>query len=195
MSETAHEEERPPSVAHARAWFFVPLVVFLALASLFYVRLDKDSSFVPSALVDGPVPDFALPPITEGGPGLSTADLQDGVHLVNVWASWCAPCRVEHPLLMQLSKDPRLSIAGINQKDEPVNATRFLGELGNPYDLTGADRRGRASIEWGVYGIPETFIVVDGIVTTKHVGPLAPADLKGRFGRVLAAALEGRARE
>src|SRR5262249_37869839 len=148
---------------------------FLGLAVLFYLRLNAgDPSRIPSALLDKPVPHFTLPPIEEGsGPGLADADLAKGVHLVNVWASWCAPCRLEHPLLTQLASDKRFDIVGINYKDIPENATRYLGALGNPYAKVGADRQGATAIDWGVYGVPETFVVKDGVVVHKFIGPLS----------------------
>ena len=114
-------------------------------------------------------------------PGLSDADLKAGqVTVVNIWASWCAPCRVEHPTLMDLSKDPSIRVVGVNYKDNPENARRFLGQLGNPYAAVGADTAGRAAIDWGVYGVPETFIVgADGTIRHKHIGPLTPQGLAG----------------
>nr|WP_246206451.1 DsbE family thiol:disulfide interchange protein [Propylenella binzhouense] len=154
-------------------WVLLPLLGFLALALLFYMRLGEgDPSRIPSALINKPVPDFSLPPI-ESGEGLSGEMLQSGVFLVNIWASWCAPCRAEHPLLVELAKDARFKVVGINYKDLPENAQRFLGALGNPYELVGADRDGRAAIDWGVYGVPETFIVRDGIIVHKFIGPLS----------------------
>lgn len=174
-----------------RFWLVLPLLGFLLLASVFYLRLGSgDPSRIPSALIEKPVPDFSLPPIEgSGGSGLATADLADGVHVVNVWASWCAPCRTEHPLLMRLAADGRFSLAGINQKDVPENAIRFLGSLGNPFDRVGADSDGRASIEWGVYGVPETFVVRDGVIRHKFVGPLSEATLESDLIPAIEAAL------
>jgi len=166
----------------SRLVFLLPVLVFVVLAGLFLVRLGGgDPSRLPSALIDKPAPVFSLPPLeglTANGrpvPGLSNEDLKGRVTVVNVWASWCAPCRLEHPLLVDLAKDPSIRVVGINQKDDPDNARRFLGSLGNPYAAVGADRNGRASIEWGVYGVPETFIVgPDGTIRHKHIGPLTP---------------------
>jgi cytochrome c biogenesis protein CcmG/thiol:disulfide interchange protein DsbE len=162
-----------------RLWLFLPLAGFVALALLFVFRLNAgDPSRIPSALIDKPVPQFALPPILEGkGEGLSATDLGKGVHVVNVWASWCGPCRLEHPILMRLGADPRFEVVGINYKDVPENAARFLGALGDPFDRTGADRQGRTAIDWGVYGVPETFLVKDGIILHKFVGPLTEEGL------------------
>ena len=144
----------------------LPLLVLLALAALFWSRLGSgDPSQLPSALIGRPVPATDLPPIAgltrDGQPvaGLAAADFAGKVMLVNVWASWCVPCHDEAPLLMKLAEDPRIRIAGINYKDQPDNARRFLGRYGNPFAASGADPNGRAAIEWGVYGVPETFVV------------------------------------
>jgi cytochrome c biogenesis protein CcmG/thiol:disulfide interchange protein DsbE len=164
----------------------LPLVVFLALAALFFFRLGSgDPSRVPSALIGRPVPETNLPAVeglTKDGkpvPGLTNADFKGAVTLVNVWASWCVPCHEEIPLLVKLGEDKRLKLVGINYKDRPDNARRFLGRYGNPFVATGADANGRASIEWGVYGVPETFIVSrDGRIVYKLVGPITPGNLE-----------------
>lgn len=159
----------------------LPLAAFLALAAIFFIQLysGRDTSFVPSALIGRPAPQTELPPIEGIGlPGLSSADFKGKVTLVNVWGSWCVPCREEHPLLMQIAADPRIRLVGLNYKDKPENARRFLGELGNPFDAIGVDVNGRAAIEWGVYGVPETFLVgPDGTIRYKHVGPLTPESI------------------
>jgi cytochrome c biogenesis protein CcmG/thiol:disulfide interchange protein DsbE len=109
-----------------------------------------------------------------------SADLKGGVTLVNVWASWCGPCRDEHPLLIELARDPAIRLVGINYKDQPENARRFLGSLGNPFAAVGVDASGRAAIDWGVYGVPETFVIApDGTIAYKHVGPITQATLQG----------------
>lgn len=159
-----------------RIFVLIPLVLFLGLAGLFLVQLlsGRDISTVPSALVGQAAPHTMLPPI-EGldRPGINSPEFGGKVTLVNVWASWCAPCREEHPVLMALAQDSRFEIAGLNYKDRPENARRFLGDLGNPYTAVGADQAGRAAIDWGVYGVPETFLVgKDGTILYKHVGPL-----------------------
>ncbi|GAA2884072.1 DsbE family thiol:disulfide interchange protein [Aminobacter sp. P9b] len=170
------ETEKP---ARPRKLFvLLPLLVFLALAAVFLMQLlsGRDLSVVPSALIGQAAPKTVLPPL-EGIslPGLNSAEFIGKVTLVNVWASWCGPCRDEHPVIVSLSKDERLTIVGLNYKDKAENARRFLGDLGNPYDAVGVDPNGRAAIDWGVYGIPETFLVgKDGKIAFKHVGPMSP---------------------
>ena len=159
----------------------LPLGVFLSLAMLFLSQLlsGKDPAAVPSALIDRPAPDFSLPPLeglADNGtpvPGFARADFEGAVTVVNVFASWCGPCREEHPLLERLAEDGRIRVVGINYKDVPENARRFLGELGNPYAAVGVDNNGRTAIDWGVYGVPETFLVgPDGTIRYKFIGPL-----------------------
>lgn len=180
----AEAAERPRS----RLIFLLPGIVFLVLAGLFLVQLvsGRNPAELPSVLINKPVPAFTLAPLeglTADGrpvPGFSNEDLKGRVTVVNVWASWCAPCRQEHPLLVELAKDPSIRVVGINQKDNPDNARRFLGALGNPYSAVGVDPNGRASIDWGVYGVPETFIVgPDGMIRHKHIGPLTPENFGG----------------
>jgi cytochrome c biogenesis protein CcmG/thiol:disulfide interchange protein DsbE len=165
----------------------LPLIVFLGLAALFYVGLGEgDPSKLPSVLIGKPVPSTDLPPIpelTRDGkpvPGLSNATLAGKVSLVNVWASWCVPCHDEVPFLEALGKDERIQLVGINYKDAPDNARRFLNRYGNPFVATGRDAQGRASIDWGVYGVPETFLIGrDGRIAYKLVGPITAENLKG----------------
>lgn len=186
-----------PSRRRASLVALIPLALFLALAILFYTRLGaSDPSEVPSALIGKPVPDFRLDGIaglTQDGapiPGLAATDLAKGVFIVNVFASWCAPCRAEHPLLTDLAKDQRIRLFGLNYKDADDQALRFLNGLGNPYAAIGADRNGRVGIDWGVYGVPETFVVANGRIVAKLVGPLTPqrisAELKPAIDKAVA---------
>ena len=176
------QDEREAATPEPRRWLAIlPLLVFMALAGVFLAQLlsGRDTSTVPSALIGQPAPDTPLPPL-EGidRPGFEPSQLAGKVTLVNVWASWCVPCRQEHPVLMDLARDGRVEIVGLNYKDKPDNARRFLGELGNPYTALGVDPSGRAAIEWGVYGIPETFLVgKDGTIVWKHVGPFDPQNV------------------
>jgi cytochrome c biogenesis protein CcmG/thiol:disulfide interchange protein DsbE len=164
----------------------LPLILFIGLAGLFYVGLGSgDPSRLPSALIGKPAPLTDLPPLpglTVDGrpvPGLSNAAFKDNVTLVNVWASWCVPCADEVPFLDALGKDKRIKLTGINYKDAPDNARRFLNRYGNPFVATGRDESGRASIDWGVYGVPETFLVGrDGRIAYKLVGPITADNLK-----------------
>jgi cytochrome c biogenesis protein CcmG/thiol:disulfide interchange protein DsbE len=164
----------------------LPLLVFIGIAVLFYVGLHEgDPSLLPSALIGKPMPKTDLPPV-EGllrdgkpVPGLTDATFKGHVTLVNVWASWCVPCHDEVPFLERLSHDRRFQLVGINYKDAPADARRFLGRYGDPYVAAGADRSGRESINWGVYGVPETFVVDrDGIITYKLVGPIGARNLQ-----------------
>lgn len=170
----------PARPGRFRPLVLLPVVLFGALAGLFYGRLfGGDPSEIPSVLIGRPAPEFNLPPVDglarDGAPvpGLARADLLGKVSVVNVFASWCVPCRDEHPFLINLSGDTRFRLVGLNYKDEAENATRFLGALGNPYEAVGADESGRVGIDWGVYGVPETFVVdASGTITYKHIGPL-----------------------
>jgi cytochrome c biogenesis protein CcmG/thiol:disulfide interchange protein DsbE len=165
---------------------FIPLVVFLGLAALFLIRLGAgDISRIPSVLIGHPAPATVLPAVAglerngKPVPGLETESFKGAVSVLNVWASWCVPCRDEAPLLLTLARDQRVRIIGINYKDSPENARRFLARYGNPYVANGADLNGRASIEWGVYGVPETFVVGrDGRIAYKLIGPIEPVNLE-----------------
>lgn len=170
-----------------RIGVFVPLAVFVALAVLFFVRLAGPApGNLPSALAGKQIPDFSLPPLDglmQDGvqvPALSASSLKGRVSIVNIWASWCGPCREEHPFLLALSKNTRINLVGINYKDDPENARRFLGTFGNPFSAVGRDSTGRTAIDWGVYGVPETFIVAaDGTILYRHVGPLTAEAIAG----------------
>jgi len=165
----------------------IPLLVFVALASVFafLLLIERDTSEIPSAYIGKPVPEFTLPALEDLNkngtpvPGLQSTDLQGRIHVVNIFASWCAPCRAEHPILVNLAKRDDIGILGINYKDRPANALRFLSTLGNPYERVGVDTKGRAAIDWGFYGIPETLLVAaDGTVRHKIVGPIGPKKLQ-----------------
>lgn len=198
MTQDAHQggvQQRPKTWRLAT---FVPLFAFLALAGLFAYQLyaigqnpDRNSR-IPSALINKPVPEFSLPQLDGvAGDGLNSDVLASGLHVVNVWASWCVPCRQEHPVLMELAKDGRFQMAGLNYKDVAENARRFLGSLGNPYQRVGADPNGRSGIDWGVYGVPETFIVKDGVIVYKFIGPLSDSTVKSQFLPAIERAIEG----
>ena len=166
----------------------LPLLIFAALSGLFWYALQSgDPSRLPSALVGKPVPAFALPPIEgltgEGSQGFEIADLAKGEPtIVNVWASWCVPCHEEHPLLLELAKEPHVRLYGINYKDDAAAARRFLGRYGNPFARVGADRSGRVAIDWGVYGVPETYVITgDGKIAYRHVGPLTEDAIKQKL--------------
>lgn len=170
-----------------RSWVvLLPLIAFAGLAALFWFKLGSgDPSRIPSALIGRPAPQTALPALeglTENGapvPGLDPAAFKGNVSIVNVWASWCVPCHDEAPLLVDLAKDKRIRVIGINYKDRADNARRFLGRYGNPFAAVGADVNGRASIEWGVYGVPETFIIGrNGAIAYKLVGPITPDNIE-----------------
>jgi cytochrome c biogenesis protein CcmG/thiol:disulfide interchange protein DsbE len=195
---SAASESSAP-VRRRRLVVLLPLLFFLALAALFLFRLGSgDPSKLPSALIGRPVPDTPLPPIAglnrDGVtvPGVTSADFKGEVSLVNVWASWCVPCHDEAPLLMRLAADKRIRIIGINYKDQPENARRFIGRYGNPFAAVGADVNGRASIDWGVYGVPETFVIDrNGRIAYKLIGPITAENfestLKPQLEKALAA--------
>jgi cytochrome c biogenesis protein CcmG/thiol:disulfide interchange protein DsbE len=174
----------------------LPLVIFIAIAALFLFRLGSgDPSVLPSALIGHPAPPSNLPPVpelTRDGkpvPGFSNAVFAGNVTLVNVWASWCVPCHDEVPFLQALSKDKRIQLVGINYKDTPDNARRFLNRYGNPFIATGRDESGRTGIDWGVYGVPETYLVDrDGRIAYKLVGPITAENLAHTLGPEIAKA-------
>lgn len=164
--------EQEPRRRGSRVLLLLPLTVVGLLGAVFYWGLLNNDDRLPSTLIGRPVPEFTLPPIEGRVNGLSSADLQGQVSLVNVWASWCVPCRTENPLLVELAEAGTVPIHGINFKDEPEQALAFLKELGDPFTRVGADRSGRVAIDWGVYGLPETFVIdAEGRIAYKHVGP------------------------
>ena len=169
--------------------FLLPLVLFLGLVVFLAIGLQRDPREIPSPLIGQPAPAFTLKQL-DSDATLSPTDMQGKVWLLNVWASWCVPCHDEAPLLMKMAEDKRYRIVGINQKDNPDNARRFLGRYGNPYAAVGADSNGRASIDWGVYGVPETFVVgKDGRIAYKLVGPITTDNIETTLKPAIAKAL------
>jgi cytochrome c biogenesis protein CcmG/thiol:disulfide interchange protein DsbE len=158
----------------------VPLGAFVAISAAFYLLLGRDPHIVVSPLVGRPVPQFRLPPVEGRHLGLSSEDLTGQVSLVNVFASWCVACREEHPLLMQLRENETVILHGLDYKDAPDDAARWLDSMGDPYTRTGADRDGRVAMDWGVYGVPETFVVdARGRIAYKQIGPITTDVLQG----------------
>jgi cytochrome c biogenesis protein CcmG, thiol:disulfide interchange protein DsbE len=185
--------------APGRSWLrFLPLAIFAGVALVFFSMLlaDRNPQTVPSALIGKPVPPTnlkALPGLERNGeavPGFTEADLRSGkVAIVNVFGSWCGPCRDEHPQLLSLAEQPDLLMFGINQRDKVDDARRFLGALGNPFDAVGVDPDARASIDWGVYGVPETFIIRgDGTIAYKKIGPITEKSLQDEIFPAIAKA-------
>jgi len=163
----------------SRLAVYVPLAVALVIGVFLAIGLTLDPREVPSPLIGKPVPEFSLPPVKGRTLGLSSADLKGEVSLVNVFASWCVACRAEHPLFMELKKTGVVPIYGLNYKDQPEDAKKWLDELGDPYTRTGADINGRVAIDWGVYGVPETFVIDrQGRIAYKQIGPINPEVLE-----------------
>jgi cytochrome c biogenesis protein CcmG/thiol:disulfide interchange protein DsbE len=159
--------------------FVFPLLIFAAIAVFLAVGLTRNPREVPSPLVGKAVPEFALPPVKGRTLALASTDLKDEVSLVNVFASWCVACREEHPVFMQLQREGFVPIHGLNYKDRPGDAAQWLDRLGDPYTRTGADIDGRVGIEWGVYGVPETFVIDGhGRIAYKQIGPISPKILE-----------------
>lgn len=158
-----------------RLLLFIPLAVFVAIAYACWLGLARDPSVLPSALIDQPIPAFALEPVREHDDGFARANLEGQVALVNVFASWCGPCRLEHPTLVALAAERRLPIHGINWKETPAAGRQYLAEAGDPYTRIGSDSSGRFALDLGVTGAPETFIVDrQGRIRFKQVGPITP---------------------
>ncbi|SDM25963.1 cytochrome c biogenesis protein CcmG, thiol:disulfide interchange protein DsbE [Methylobacterium phyllostachyos] len=188
--------DRPPPVRRSLL-LILPALAFTALAAVFFLRLRSgvDPAALPSAMIGRPVPNFdlpAVPGLTAGGapvPGLSSAELKGQITVLNVFASWCAPCQVEHPMLMRLAKEPGIRLVGIDYKEpNPEAGQRFLARHGVPFSAVGADASGRAAIDFGVYGVPETFIIgPDGVIRDKLVGILTPENFASVLTRIRAA--------
>jgi cytochrome c biogenesis protein CcmG, thiol:disulfide interchange protein DsbE len=186
MSSSSHEDN---NTKWHRTFVLLPLAAFITLSGLFLYRLNSgDPSVIPSALIGQPAPLTELPAIPrlnrdgKSVPGIDSTTFKDMVTVVNVWASWCVPCHDEVPFLERLSKDKRIQLVGINYKDAPDNARRFLNRYGNPFSATGQDASGHTAIDWGVYGVPETFLVGrDGRIAYKLVGPISAENLERSF--------------
>jgi cytochrome c biogenesis protein CcmG/thiol:disulfide interchange protein DsbE len=170
-----------------RVIYILPTAVFVLLAGLFLVRLNSgdDPSHIPSPLIDRAAPDFSLPSLMGGEP-VTGKDLTGGVTVLNVFASWCMPCRAEHPILMRIAREGRARVVGLNYTDKPSDAKAWLEALGNPYGRIASDRKGRAAIDYGVYGVPETFIIdAKGRIRYKHVGPIMPFQYEETIARII----------
>jgi cytochrome c biogenesis protein CcmG/thiol:disulfide interchange protein DsbE len=181
MAETALSSSASAANGHraSRLRFLFPIAAFAALMITFGWALNRDPSTIPSALIGQRVPQFALPPVQGRALSLSSADLIGEVSLVNVFASWCVACREEHPVFLQMKAANLVPIHGLNYKDGPDDAAKWLNSTGDPYTRTGADLNGRVAIDWGVYGVPETFVVTkDGHIAHKHIGAVTPKDLE-----------------
>ena len=162
--------------------FVIPVALFAVIAGFLAAGLKLDPRLVPSPLVDKAAPAFSLPTLQAEQDTIGTADMRGKVWLLNVWASWCAACHTEHPVLNELAVRERLIIVGLNYKDERDAAVKWLADLGNPYQVVAVDADGRVGIEWGVYGVPETFVVDKrGVIRYKHIGPVSPADASNRI--------------
>ena len=190
MTEATQKEDASRKPPMRRFGLALPLLIFTALAGLFWYALHGgDPSLLPSPLIGKPVPNFTLPPIEglspEGKevPGFASSDLAQGEPtIVNVFASWCVECQVEHPVLLALGQQSGLRLYGIDYKDDAASARRFLGRYGNPYAKVGADAPGRVAIDFGVYGVPETYVITgDGKVAYRHVGPLTEDAMKEKI--------------
>ena len=174
------DEYPTPPMRRRNVLAFVPLTVAAMLAVLLAWGLTRDPGNLPSTLIGKSVPGFALPPVRGRTLGLSSTDLKGEVSLVNVFASWCVACREEHPLFMTLAAQGTVPLHGLNYKDQPDDAAKWLDSLGDPYTRTGADISGRVAIDWGVYGVPETFVIgADGRIAYKHIGPVSEEALNG----------------
>jgi len=171
--EVAESVSASHDVSRRRLLYAVPLTGFVGIAIAFAWGLTRNPQELPSALIGKPVPTFSLPPVPGRELGLSSADLKGEVSLVNVFASWCVACRAEHPLFLQLAANKVVPINGLNYKDAPEDAAEWLDTLGDPYTRTGVDRDGRVAIDWGVTGVPETFVIdAKGMVAYKQIGPV-----------------------
>ncbi len=178
-NEISETDGSPTSALRRRLLLAMPVIGFAGLAAVFAWGISRDPNELPSALIGKEVPRFDLPSVEGRTLGLASKDLFGEVSLVNVFASWCVACRAEHPLFMRLARNKSVPIHGLNYKDRPQDAAQWLNTLGDPYTRTGADRDGRVAIDWGVYGVPETFVVgADGRIAHKHIGPITEQALR-----------------
>ncbi len=162
--------------------FFIPLAAFLVLAVILGVGLKLDPKEVPSPLINKPAPTFALPRLDRPDTQISKADMQGKVWLLNVWASWCVSCRDEHPILLDLAKSGIVPVIGLNYKDERIDGLRWLTQFGNPYQLSAFDHEGQVGIDYGVYGVPETFVIdKQGTIRYKQIGVLTEQNLREKI--------------
>ncbi len=169
-----------------RLWFLVPLFAFFALAAILAVGLKRDPREIPSPLIDKPAPRFALPRLDEPGKTIGLDDLRGKVWVLNVWASWCVACREEHPLLVEFAKKRLVPVYGLDYKDERADAQAWLARFGNPYAASLSDSEGRVGIDFGVYGVPETFVIdASGVIRLKHIGPLTADVLANKIEPLL----------
>jgi len=169
-----------------RLWFLIPLAAFLALAIVLAVGLKRDPREVPSPLIDKPAPKFALARLDDAAKTVRLQDLKGKVFILNVWASWCVACREEHPLLVEFAKKRVVPLYGLNYKDTRPDASAWLARFGNPYDASFFDEDGRVGLDFGVYGVPETFIVDgNGVIRMKHIGPITPDVLANKIEPLL----------
>ena len=169
-----------------RLWFLIPLGAFLALAIVLAVGLKLDPREVPSPLIDKPAPKFALARLDDAGKTVRLDDLKRKVFILNVWASWCVACREEHPILLDFAKKRVVPVYGLNYKDTRPDANAWLARFGNPYDASFFDEDGRVGLDFGVYGVPETFIVDgNGVIRMKHIGPITPEVLANKIEPLL----------
>ena len=169
-----------------RLWFLIPLFAFFALAAILAVGLKRDPREVPSPLIDKPAPRFTLPRLDDPSKTIGLDDLRGKVWVLNVWASWCVACRQEHPLLMEFAKKRLVPVYGLDYKDDRADAQAWLARFGNPYEASLSDTDGRVGIDFGVYGVPETFVIdASGVIRLKHIGPLTPEVLADKIEPLL----------
>lgn len=162
--------------------FFLPLLLFLVLVAFLAIGLSRDPREIPSPLVNKPAPAFVLPQLSDPQRSFSSLEMRGKVWLLNAWASWCAACQDEHPVLLRLAKSGIVPIYGLDYKDERPNALAWLKELGDPYTLSVSDTDGRVAIDYGIYGVPETFLIDrDGVIRYKHTGPITEEVLQQKI--------------